>query len=66
MKNGFLTLLTRIGDFFNITQDGFAIFLANGILIGCNQAYADILFIDFDQMNEQSFNQLCRIAFKNQ
>jgi diguanylate cyclase (GGDEF)-like protein len=66
MKDGFLTLVTRIGDFLNVTQDGYAIFSADDILIGCNQAYADILFIDFDQMIGQSFNQLCRIAFKNQ
>jgi diguanylate cyclase (GGDEF)-like protein len=65
MKDGFLTLTTRIGDFLNVTQDGYAIFSADDILIGCNQAYADILFIDFDQIIGQSFNQLCRIAFKN-
>ncbi|MGK0306155.1 MAG: diguanylate cyclase (GGDEF)-like protein [Gammaproteobacteria bacterium] len=66
MKKGFLTLTTRIGDFLNVTQDGYAIFSAEDILIGCNQAYADILYIDFDQIIGQSFNQLCRIAFKNQ
>jgi diguanylate cyclase (GGDEF)-like protein len=66
MKDGFLTLTTRIGDFLSVTQDGYAIFSADDILIGCNQAYADIMFIKFDQIIGQSFDQLCRIAFKNQ
>tara|TARA_R110002153_G_scaffold10418_4_gene41230 strand:+ start:3959 stop:4924 length:966 start_codon:yes stop_codon:yes gene_type:complete len=66
MKDGFLTLTTRIGDFLNVTQDGYAIFSADDILIGCNQAYADLMFIDFEQIIGKSFNQLCRIAFKNQ
>ena len=66
MKDGFLTLTTRIGDFLSVTQDGYAIFSADDILIGCNQAYADLMFIDFDQIIGKSFNQQCRIAFKNQ
>jgi diguanylate cyclase (GGDEF)-like protein len=65
MKNGVLTLATRIGDFLNITQDGYAIFSADDLLIGCNQAYADFMCIEYDQVIGQSFNQLLRIAFKN-
>lgn len=66
MKDGFLTLTTRIGDFLNVTQDGYAIFSANDILIGCNQAYADLMFIDFDKIIGQSFSQAIRTVFKNQ
>jgi diguanylate cyclase (GGDEF)-like protein len=66
MKDGFLTLTTRIGDFLNVTQDGYAVFSADDVLIGCNQAYADLMFIEFEQIIGQSFDQLCRIAFKNQ
>ncbi|MDN4501838.1 GGDEF domain-containing protein [Alteromonadaceae bacterium BrNp21-10] len=66
MQNGFLTLANRIGDFLDVSQDGYAIFSADDILIGCNQAFADIMFIEFDQIINQSFNQLFNIAYKNQ
>jgi len=66
MKDGFLTLTTRIGDFLNVTQDGYAIFSADDILIGSNQAYADLMFIEFSQIIGKNFSQICRIAFKNQ
>jgi diguanylate cyclase (GGDEF)-like protein len=66
MKDGVFTLASRIGDFLDVTQDGYAIFSAEDLLIGCNQAYADFMCIEFDQMIGQSFNQLVRIAFENQ
>jgi predicted signal transduction protein with EAL and GGDEF domain len=66
MKDGVLTLASRIGDFLEVTQDGYAIYSAEDLLVGCNQAYADFMCIEFDQMIGQSFNQLVRIAFQNQ
>jgi hypothetical protein len=50
MKKGMLTLANRIGDFLSVTQDGYAIFSADDILIGCNQAYADFMCIEYDQI----------------
>jgi diguanylate cyclase (GGDEF)-like protein len=65
VKDGFLTLTTRIGDFLNVTQDGYAIFSAEDTLIGCNQAYADLLFIEFDTLIGKTFNQIYRLVFEN-
>lgn len=65
MQDGINTLATRIGDFLNVTKDGYAIYSADDVLIGCNQAYADFVCMDSEQIIGLSFNQLLRKAFIN-
>jgi diguanylate cyclase (GGDEF)-like protein len=66
MQDGLLTLANRIGDFLDVTQDGYAIFSTEDNLIGCNQAFADFMCIAFTQIIGQNFDQLYRISFANQ
>ncbi|WP_339725693.1 GGDEF domain-containing protein [uncultured Paraglaciecola sp.] len=66
MKEGVLTLANRIGDFLSVTQDGYAIFSAEDVLIGCNQAFADFHCVEFEHIIGQTFSQLLRLAYKNQ
>lgn len=66
MKDEMLALATRIGDFLEVTQDGYGIFSADDILIGCNQALVDVMAVEYDKMVGHSFNQIFRTAFVNQ
>ncbi|MDU0353213.1 PAS-domain containing protein [Paraglaciecola aquimarina] len=66
MDQGFATLAARMGDFLRVSQDGYAIFTADDILQGCNQAFADILYLDSDKIIGKSFDELYRQVFKNQ
>lgn len=63
MESGFLTLSSRIGDFLDVTQDGYAIFSAEDIVIGCNKAFAEIMFVNYEQIVGMSFNQILKAAF---
>ena len=65
MSNSFTVLSERIGDFLNVSQDGYAIFSAEDKLIGCNQAYAELMVMELSQIIGKSFDQIYRIAFKN-
>ncbi|MCF2947253.1 GGDEF domain-containing protein [Paraglaciecola aquimarina] len=66
MNEGFSNLVTHIGDFLDKTQDGYAIFSMDDVLIGCNQAFADILYLNTELIIGQTFEQLYREIYKNQ
>lgn len=65
MQPGLSTLANRIGDFLDVSQDGYAIYSMDDVLIGCNQAYADILYLKFDEIIGKTFNQLFHLAYAN-
>ncbi|WP_158965481.1 GGDEF domain-containing protein [Paraglaciecola sp. L3A3] len=66
MNNGFATLASRIGDFLNVTQDGYAIFCMQDKLIGCNQAFADIMYLDINHIVGKTFDELYRVIYEKQ
>ncbi|MBC3766988.1 sensor domain-containing diguanylate cyclase [Neptunicella marina] len=62
MDSAISTLTSRIGDFLGTSEDGYAIYSPQDILLGCNKAYANILYRDEAELIGKGFNDIILLS----